>query len=180
MFALLAPVMSMHPYLAHTLIPSIIPEARMICPQCSAEMPEISAFCPGCGCSVREIGDAGLPELQATSTRDALFGALAYVALVPAVIFLTLPSLKASRFVRFHSWQSIFFAITAVILAVCMRGLFAFFSLFPGTGFLLGVLASGLVFLALVFLWLVLVAKAVQGEAYGVPWLGHLAANLAK
>ena len=178
--ARLEPVKSMHPYLAHTLIPSIIPEARMICPHCSAEMPEISAFCPACGRSVQESGDVGLPELHATSTRDVLLGALAYVALVPAIVFLALPSLKASRFVRFHSWQSILFATTAVILAVCIRGLFAFFSLFPGTGFLLGVLASGLVFLALVFLWLVLVAKAVQGEAYEVPWLGHLAANLAK
>lgn len=176
----LAPANWIRLNLAHASIPSIIPEARMICPHCSAEMPEISAFCPACGRSVQENGDVGLPELHANSTRDNLLGALAYVALVPAIIFLVTPSLKASRFVRFHSWQSMFFAITALILAVCMRGLFAFFSLFPGTGFLLGVLASGLVFLALVFLWLVLVAKAVQGEAYEVPWLGHLAANLAK
>lgn len=158
----------------------MIPEARMICPHCSSKMPEISAFCPGCGRSVQESAEVGLPELRTTSTRDALLGALAYVALVPAIIFLALPSLKASKFVRFHSWQSIFFTLAAIILAICMRGLFAFFSLFPGTGFLLGVLASGLVFLALVFLWLVLVTKAIQGEAYEVPWLGRLAENLAK
>jgi len=42
------------------------------------------------------------------------------------------------------------------------------------------VLACGLVFIALVFLWVVMVIKALQGQAYEVPWLGHFAANLAK
>lgn len=166
--------------LAHAPIPSIIPEARMICPHCSAEMPEISVFCPGCGRSVQEGDVPASPELHAGTARDAILGALAYVTVFPAILFLVLPSLKANRFVRFHSWQSVLFAITAVVLAACLRGVFAFFSLFPGIGFLLGVLACGLVFIALVFLWVVMVIKALQGQAYEVPWLGHFAANLAK
>lgn len=166
-------------HLARTPIPSIMPEARMICPHCSAEMPEISAFCPVCGRSVLASDTPDFTELHAANTREALLGALAYVALLPAIALLAVPSLKASRFVRFHAWQSLLFTLTAVILAGCMRGLFAFFSLFPGTGFLLGVLTSGLIFLALVFLWLVVVVKAVQGESYEIPWLGRLAAGLA-
>jgi len=60
-----------------------------------------------------------------------------------------------------------------------MRGLFALFSIFAGVGLLLATLTVGLVFLAIVFLWLVLVIKAVQGEAYELPWLGRIAAGLA-
>ena len=151
----------------------------MICPHCFSEMPEISAFCPGCGRSVQGSDDAALAFEPAANTRDALLGGLAYVALLPAVLFLTLPSLKTSRFVRFHSWQSVFFAILTVILAGLMRGLFALFSVFPGAGFLFATLTVGLVFLAVVFLWLVLVIKAVQGESYELPWLGRIASGLA-
>jgi uncharacterized membrane protein len=151
----------------------------MICPYCSAEMPEISVFCPGCGRAVQGRDDAEFPSTRAANSREALLGALAYIALVPAVLFLTLPSLKASRIVRFHSWQSVLLAIVTVIVAGLMRGLFALFSLFPGVGFLFATLAVGLVFLAVVFLWLVLVIKAVQGEGYELPWLGRIAAGLA-
>jgi uncharacterized membrane protein len=151
----------------------------MICPYCSAEMPEISAFCPGCGRSVQGNDNTVPASERAANTRDALLGASAYIALVPAVLFLASPSLKASRFVRFHSWQSVLFAIATVILAGLMRGLFALFSLFPGVGFLFATLTIGLVSLAVVFLWMVLVIKAVQGEGYEVPWLGRIAAGLA-
>jgi len=150
----------------------------MICPYCSAEMPEISVFCPGCGRSVQEGDQAVFPSARAANSREVLLGAVAYVALVPAVLFLALPSLKGSRFVRFHAWQSVLLAVATVILAGLMRGLFALFSLFPGIGFLFGTLVVGLVFLAVVFLWLVLVIKAVQGETYELPWLGQIAAGL--
>jgi uncharacterized membrane protein len=151
----------------------------MICPHCSAEMPEISAFCPGCGHSVQGSDDRTVAFERAANARDALLGALAYIALLPAVLFLTLPSLKASRFVRFHSWQSVFFAIVTVMLAGLMRGLFALLSLFAGLGFLFATLTVGLVLLAVVLLWLVLVIKAVQGESYELPWLGRIASGLA-
>jgi uncharacterized membrane protein len=151
----------------------------MICPYCSAEMPEISVFCPGCGRSVQEGDEAVFPSTRAVNSREALLGALAYIALLPAVLFLTVAGLKASRFVRFHSWQSVLLAIATVILAGLMRGLFALLSIFPGVGFLFATLAVGLVFLAIVFLWLVLVIKAVQGETYELPWLGRIAAGLA-
>lgn len=141
-------------------------------------MPEISAFCPGCGRSVPGRDDAGFPAVRAGNARDALLGAVAYVGLLPAVLLLALPSLRASRFVRFHSWQSVFFAILTVILAGLMRGLFAVFSFLGGVGFLFATLTVGLVFLAVVFLWLVLVVKALQREVYELPWLGRVAAGL--
>jgi len=165
--------------LACAAFPSIIPKARMICPHCSAEMPDISAFCPVCGRSVHGNDEGAFASEWTASRRDALLGALAYVGLLPAILFLALPSIQASRFVRFHSWQSVFFGIVTVILAGLMRGLFALFSVFAGIGFLLATLTVGLVFLAVVFLWVVLVIKAVQGQGYELPWLGRIAAGLA-
>lgn len=152
----------------------------MICPHCSTEMPDISAFCPACGRSVNEQSPTASVPWLAADRREAFLGASAYVALLPAILFLALPSLRTSMFVRFHSWQSLLFTGSAVVLAALMRGVFAFFSLFPGIGFLFGVLATGLVCLGLAFLWIVLVIKAIQGQVYEIPWLGRAAAALTR
>lgn len=142
-------------------------------------MPDISAFCPACGRSVI-AHEAGSPdEIPVRDLRDQALAAVSYVALLPAVLFLVLPSLKANRFVRFHSWQAVLFTLGAVVASAVSRALFAIFAIVPGIGFLVAVLVAGLIALALVFLWVVLVIKALQGRAYELPWLGGWAAALA-
>lgn len=149
----------------------------MICSYCSAEMPEISAFCPGCGRSVTPVG--GDRPVFAARLRDSLLGTLAYVAVVPAIVFLAVPRLGSGRFVRFHSWQSILFAVASALAALATRLLFFVLSVIPFGGFLLAWLSIGLVALAIVILWGVLALKAALGEAFELPWLGPLAAHLA-
>jgi uncharacterized membrane protein len=135
-------------------------------------MPEISEFCPGCGRSVHA------EQFTAAGLRDAVLGGLAYVAVIPAILFLAVPSLRSSRFVRFHSWQSIFFAISTAALILVLRLLFLTFSMLPVIGFLIAWLSLGIGFLADLTLWAVLVAKAAQGHAYELPVIGLLAARL--
>jgi uncharacterized membrane protein len=147
----------------------------MICPHCAAEIPEVSVFCPGCGRPVEA------PEtLRARNTRDALLGALAYVTALPAIVFLAIPALRSNRFVRFHSWQSVFFAVAAAVIALLMKLLFTFFSMLPSVGFLAAWLSIGITFIAMVVIWVVLAVKAVQGQSYELPVLGRLAAKLAE
>ena len=147
----------------------------MICSYCSAEMPEISAFCPGCGRSVHPAG--GDDPIFAARLRDSLLGTLAYVAVLPAIVFLAVPRLGSARFVRFHSWQSILFIAASALAALATR--LMFFVLSAIGGYLLAWLLVGLVALALVILWGVLALKAALGEAFELPWLGPLAAHLA-
>ncbi len=163
-----------------TANPSIISkpaglETIMNCSHCASEMPEISAFCPGCGRSV-----TAEPELSATRSQDAVLGALAYATFVPAIVFLAIPALKSSHFVRFHSWQSVFLAIATVVAGLALRLLFVIFSILPLVGFLLAWLSLGVGFLAIVVVWAVLVAKAAQGQGYELPMIGPLAARLAE
>jgi uncharacterized membrane protein len=148
---------------------------EMICSHCASEMPEISVFCPSCGRSTTADD-----EPKAESAHDALLGALAYLTVVPAILFLAIPAIRGRHFVRFHAWQSVLFVVATAILTGAFRLLFVIFSVVPVLGFLIAWLSSGLGFLAIVFLWAVLVAKAAQGQSYELPLIGPLAARLAE
>jgi uncharacterized membrane protein len=148
---------------------------EMICSHCASEMPEISVFCPSCGRSAA-ADDGPKAELP----HDAILGALAYLTVVPAILFLAIPAIRGRRFVRFHAWQSVLFVVATAIMAGAFRLLFVIFSVLPVLGFLIAWLSSGLGFLAIVFLWGVLVAKAAQGQSYELPVIGPLAARLAE
>lgn len=150
----------------------------MICPYCSVEMPDISAFCPACGRSVSPSAESIPEEPIENGTTDRLLAALAYFSALPAIVFLALPSLKARRFVRFHSWQSVFFALATLLAAIIARVLVAIFSVIPVVGFLFGTLLAGLITLALIIMWCVLVIKTLQGKIYELPLLGPWAVAL--
>jgi uncharacterized membrane protein len=166
------------------------------CPQCRAEMPDGAAFCPGCGRRMWVPGQAAskpaaapppsipamrMPTAVAPATnsavqpQDNLFAALAYVTFVPAVVFLLIEPLKRNRFVRFHSFQSIFLSVATIAVAIAMRILYSLLTLIPVIGYLLAWLVSAVALLGLVILWLVLVVKALQGATFRLPLIGALA-----
>lgn len=147
----------------------------MTCPHCLAEMPEVSVFCPGCGHRVAD----DLEPTPPVGRNQAILGALAYVLALPALAFLAIPALKSARFIRFHSWQSLLFLIATTLVAVLVRLLFVILALFSWVGFLLAWLSLGIAALAVFVLWVVLVAKAAQGEEYELPVIGPLAERLA-
>jgi uncharacterized membrane protein len=146
---------------------------EMICSNCDAPMPDVSAFCPACGQSV--IAD----ESAASAPREKLLGALAYVGLLPAIVCLAIPALRDNRFIRFHSWQSMFFSVSSILMALALRFLFIIFSMLPVVGFLLAWLSLGIGSIGIVTLWVVLVVKAAQGQHYELPLIGPLAAQFA-
>ena len=137
-------------------------------------MPDISEFCPGCGLAV----DAPEP-IGAADSSEAILAALAYVLLAPAILFLAVPSQNRGRFVRFHSWQSIFFASATAITALVMKLLFGVFAILPAVGLLLAWLLVGVLSIGTVVLWVLLTVKAAQGHSYELPVIGSMAAQLA-
>lgn len=142
------------------------------CSACSAQMPETAAFCPGCGRSMRSteraVGRVGaLPENVA--------GALAYFTLVPATVFLLLDPYRKNKFVRFHSVQCLVVWLVGIVVALALRVLGMAVFLIPILGPLLVVIVDVAVILAAFLLWVVLIIKALQGEMFGLPWLGTVA-----
>lgn len=102
-------------------------------------------------------------------------GALAYFTFVPAALFLVWQPFSRNRFVRFHSIQCLLFWLAGFAAAAALK--LATLALFfvPVVGPLFVLLSSMVVGLAAVFVWLVLVIKAFQGEMFKLPMLGQFA-----
>ena len=147
-------------------------------------MPDISEFCPSCGRSVREGNffapeEPGIaqdaPEISPTPApppvdwNDRWIRALAYLTFLPALVFLVLRQFKQRKFVRFHALQSLLFwgAVVVFVLLGLLASMFGWLFTWLLSGTLIG--------LALFFTWLLLWIKALQGEWFGLPWLGSLA-----
>ena len=144
------------------------------CPRCGIQMPDNTAFCPGCGWNTAQ------PVLGTTGgIRDNIAAALAYLTFIPAIVFLVVEPFKKNRFIRFHSFQSIFLTLAAVAGGLVLKLVFLVLSLIPLLGHLLLLLISVIVFLGCVILWLVLVVKALQGEMFRLPLIGELAQRQA-
>ena len=99
---------------------------------------------------------------------------LAYVTFIPAIIFLVTEPYNKSRFIRFHSFQSIFLFVAVVIIQVALT----FLTVVP---FLILVTAPlhMLVALGALIVWIILLLKANQGQMYKLPLIGDLAEKQA-
>lgn len=147
------------------------------CPSCAARMPETAAFCPGCGAAmmepVRAKGKIGaFPENVAAG--------LAYLPLIPAIIFLAVSPYNRNLLIRFHSVQSLVYCAAVMVAAAAIRIVGFFLGLIPIVGPLLLALVYVLGSLAAIMLWAVLFVKALQGERFKLPALGDFAETYAR
>ncbi len=117
-----------------------------------------------------------MSESIPSALSDNAAGAIAYITPLPAIVFLLLEPYNKSSYVRFHSWQSIFFAIVWVavwfllMIFSAMTVLFAPFLILP---------VHLLIDLALFLVWIVCVVQAVNGKRFQLPIIGALAEKQA-
>lgn len=145
------------------------------CPNCGAQIQDNSTFCGSCGKSVNAAAPTGYAAAQTPVANggmaDNVAGLLAYL-FIPAIIFLLVEPYKKSRFVRFHSFQCLFFAIAWFVLwflltiVTSVVGVFMFF-LYP------------IISLAGLALGIFLMIKAYQGQIFKLPMIGDLAEKQA-
>ena len=107
------------------------------------------------------------PPPAQSGLSDNAAGALAYVTVIPAIIFLIAEPYNKNPYIKFHAWQSIFLGIAAFVIG--------FINVIPILGqiiFLLGMLA---LFIA----WVICLLKALKGERFKLPFIGNLAEKQA-
>jgi uncharacterized membrane protein len=122
-----------------------------------------------------------IPPAPATSSglSDNLAAALAYITVIPAIIFLILEPYNRIPLVRFHSFQSIGLCIVGILLNVVLRIGFEILHIIPLAGLLFGLLSMVLA-LALFIAWLIAILKALKGEWYKLPFIGDIAERQAR
>ncbi len=154
------------------------------CNGCGTEVAD-AKFCPKCGAPV---GAAGSPAAGpsaapppnsppgstggAAANDDNLMGALAYVTVIPAIIFLIIEPYKNRRFVRFHAFQCLFLFVAAFALGIGVT----IISMVPVIGWIIAIF-SPFVFLGVFVLAIIAAIKAYQGLEYRLPIIGEMAAK---
>lgn len=139
------------------------------CNSCGAQIADGTTTCAACAGRA-----AAAPVPVASGMTDNVAGMLAYVTFIPAIIFLVTAPYNQSRFVRFHSYQSIFFsvAVFAIQVVLSIATVVPFLILITGPLHLL-------VFLGALVLWIILLLKANQGQMFKLPIIGDLAEKQA-
>lgn len=107
------------------------------------------------------------PQAAQSGLSDNAAGALAYVTIIPAIIFLLVEPYNRSSFVRFHAWQSIFLGIAAFAIGII--------NIIPILGQIIFLIGMLILFVA----WIVALLKALKGERYQLPIIGKFAAQQA-
>jgi uncharacterized membrane protein len=141
------------------------------CPTCGTQIPD-GATCPKCAVGAGP-GTSMVAPVGAGLT-DNVAGALAYVTIIPAIVFLVLEPFNKRRFVRFHAFQCLFFAAAWTVLWIGLSIL----AHIPFLGWAT-VLVWPLVSLVGFVIWLILVLKAYQGQMFKLPVIGDMAAQQA-
>jgi uncharacterized membrane protein len=136
------------------------------CPTCGTQIAD-GATCPKCAGGAVPGASASAVAPAAAGLTDNVAGALAYVTIIPAIVFLVLEPFNRKRFVRFHAFQSIFVYVAWIIIGIGLS--FVGFIPFLWT----------IVRLAMFVILLILALKAYQGKMFKLPVIGDLAEQQA-
>lgn len=112
--------------------------------------------------------DSVTPQPVQSGLSSNAAGALAYVTIIPAIIFLIIEPYNKNSYVRFHSWQSIF-------LGIAMFAVDMVLSFIPIVGWVIIPFAM----LGFLVLWVICLIKALKGERFKLPLIGNFAERQA-
>lgn len=145
------------------------------CSSCGAQIPAGSTACPNCSIPATPAG-AAAPAAQpgASGLTDNVAGMLAYVTPIPSILFLVLEPYNRNRFIRFHSFQNIFFCVAMVAISIAL----SIFSLIPFIGLIL-LPVHLLIGVGAFAVWIILLLKANQGQMFKLPIIGDMAEKQA-
>lgn len=146
------------------------------CANCGNQVADGANVCPACGKPTATAPPTLHPVVNATAPAlaDNVAGMLAYVTIIPAIIFLVLEPYNRNRFIRFHSFQCIFLCIALIIVRIGL----GFMTIIPGMFWVIYPIEM-VIGLGAFILWLLLLLKAYQGQMWKLPVVGDLAEQQA-
>src|SRR6266536_5192066 len=143
------------------------------CNMCGAQIPDGSTT--SAACAGRVSAAAPNPAVAAPGgLADNVAGMLAYVTIIPAIIFLVMEPYNKNRFIRFHSFQCLFFCVALIVLQIGLSIL----AVVPFMA-IVTIPLHLLIALGAFIVWIILLMKANQGQMYKLPMIGDLAEKQA-
>jgi uncharacterized membrane protein len=106
-----------------------------------------------------------VPAPAGQGLSDSAAGAIAYLTIIPAIIFLLIDPYKNKPFVKFHCIQELGLAVVLFVLH--------FIVIIPFLGWLIYLVGG----LTLLVVWVLCILKASQGGAFKLPLIGKFAAE---
>ncbi len=142
------------------------------CSACGAQMAEGATVCSACG---QGAGQAQAATQASTGgLTDNVASMLAYVTIIPAIIFLVMEPYNRNKTIRFHSFQNIFFCVAWAVIWIAL----SIVAQIPFLGWAT-LLIWPLIGLGGLILWIVLLLKAYQGQKFKLPVIGDMAEKQA-
>ncbi len=143
------------------------------CASCGGQLPAGANNCPACGKAAGQSvggGAAAAPAQASTASgmQDNVAGLLAYVTIIPAIVFLVVAPYNQNKFIRFHAFQCIFLTVALIATDIVL-------------GFvpIVGLMLIPLVGLAGLVLHIVCAIKAYGNQKFKLPVIGDLAEKQA-
>ncbi len=110
---------------------------------------------------------------------DNVAGLLAYITIIPSIIFLIVEPYSKNRFIRFHAFQCLFLHVAWIVLWIALFILSLVLAFIPILGHLVSFLLWLVLGLGVFVLWIVLLLKAYQGQKFKLPVIGDMAEKQA-
>jgi len=171
----------------------------MQCPSCHNEVSPQATFCGFCGASLAAAPAGGPAPAGYTPVGGGAYAApaapvpvapaaaglsenaaaaIAYITIIPAIIFLVLEPYNRMRLVKFHSIQCIALHVAWIAVWVALTILHVMMHFIPFIG-LLFVLVDLAVAVGFFIAWLLCILKASKGEYFKLPVIGDFAEKQA-
>lgn len=151
------------------------------CNMCGAQIADGTTTCAACAGRASVGGGAATATAAAPTSgmADNVAGMLAYITIIPSIIFLVMEPYNKNRFVRFHSFQNLFFAGALIVCWIAFTILSMVLAFIP----ILGHIVIALLWFALAIgsfiLWIVMLLKANGGQMWKLPVIGDMAEKQA-
>ncbi|HEV2468747.1 MAG TPA: hypothetical protein VGS78_06105 [Candidatus Sulfotelmatobacter sp.] len=151
------------------------------CNMCGAQIADGMTTCAACASRTAPAGGAATVTATAPASgmADNIAGMLAYITIIPSIIFLVMEPYNKNRFVRFHSFQNLFFAGALIVCWIAFSILAMVLAFIP----ILGHIVIALLWFALAIggfiVWIIMLLKANGGQMWKLPVIGDMAEKQA-
>ena len=149
------------------------------CNVCGTQIADGTTSCAACAGRVAAAPAAPQATASGAGMADNVAGMLAYITIIPAIIFLVMEPYNKNRFVRFHSFQNIFFAVALIICWIAFTILAMVLAFIPILGHLVIGLLWFVVAIGSFVVWIIMLLKANQGAMWKLPVIGDMAEKQA-